>query len=228
MVKQPGSRRKRANEARLRERYQALLQYDRDVAAHAGVGVVAGIDEAGRGALAGPVCCAAVILPDDPGLFGVTDSKDLSESERDEQFDLVMARASAVGVALGPPALIDRHNILRATLLTMRTAAVLLKRAPDLILVDGRDIFEWEGRVAPVPKGDATSLCIAAASIVAKVTRDRFMAGLHGKYAEYGFDQHKGYGTETHLEAISRLGLSPAHRVSFQPKAIDKTQASFL
>jgi ribonuclease HII len=186
--------------------------------------LIAGVDEAGRGALAGPVACAAVILPSDSGLIGVDDSKKLSEKTREELFDPIVSTALAVTVAFGHPPLIDAYNILQATLMTMHRAVSRLRRRPDLVLVDGRDTFQWEGPVVAITKGDSKSLAIAAASIVAKVARDRLMRKLHGRFPHYNFASNKGYGSREHLEAILSHGPGPVHRQTFHPKIVEKVR----
>ena len=180
-----------------------------------GFRAVAGIDEAGRGPLAGPVVAAAVILPETFDLPGLDDSKKLSEKQRERLFPLIRSQALAIGVGFSPPTEIDRINILQATLRGMCLAIERLRRPADFLLVDG---------ITPVPlplpqqtlkKGDSRSLSIAAASIVAKVVRDRVMVAYDRRYPGYGFARHKGYGSRDHLEAIARLGPSPLHRLSF-------------
>jgi len=188
---------------------------------------IAGVDEAGRGALAGPVVSAAVILPRSPGLVGVDDSKKIAEARREELFEEIVSRATAVCIALGQPDLIDKENILGATLITMSRAVGRLRPKPDLVLVDGRDTFAWKGPVVAVKKGDSRSLSIAAASIVAKVARDRLMRKLHKRFPEYNFSQNKGYGTREHLEAILAHGAASVHRASFHPKIIEKNLSMF-
>jgi ribonuclease HII len=178
--------------------------------------VVAGVDEAGRGPLAGPVVAAAVVLPEGFELPGLTDSKQLSARERERLYPLVRAGALAVGVGVVSAQRIDAVNILQATLAGMRLAVQRLHPAPDFLLVDG---------ISPVPvplpqktlkKGDSLSLSIGAASVVAKVIRDRIMAGYDRLYPGYGFAVHKGYGSARHLEAIARLGPCPLHRRTFR------------
>ncbi len=177
---------------------------------------VAGVDEAGRGALAGPVVAAAVILPKGVVLPGVNDSKKLTPAKRDAMYDVIMENALAVGVGLGDHALIDRINILQATLQAMKQAVECLPIAPDYILIDG--IFKIS---VPLPqktikKGDSASLSIAAASIIAKVTRDRLMTEYAELYPGYDFAAHKGYGCAAHLAAIAGLGPCEIHRKTFR------------
>lgn len=185
------------------------------------------MDEAGRGALAGPVVAAAVILPPDSDLVGVDDSKRLNETEREAVFPAIVASALSIGIGIGKPALIDTRNILNATLATMARAVASLKVSPSIILVDGRDRFEWPGIVVPVVGGDRRSLSVAAASVVAKVARDRLMRRLHTRYPVYNFLENKGYGTREHLDAISRHGMIPEHRRSYRLKTVEKTARLF-
>jgi ribonuclease HII len=183
---------------------------------------IAGVDEAGRGALAGPVVAAAVILPRNTGLVGLNDSKKLNEDEREAFFSRIVDLALGIGVAVGQPSLIDRENILNATLITMARAVGNLRVRPDLVLIDGRDRIEGVTRAASIIGGDGKSLAIAAASVIAKVTRDRLMRRLHRKHPEYNFFSNKGYGTREHVEAIHRHGFIPEHRRSYHLKAFDK------
>lgn len=188
-----------------------------DQARAGGFALVAGVDEAGRGPLAGPVAAAAVIL--DPGrrIDGLADSKMLDAARREALFAVIL-REARVGVALMPAAVVDRINIRAATLAAMRAAIAALPIAPGLVLVDGRDVPE--GLLCPgraVIGGDKVSASIAAASIVAKVLRDRMMHRMDGAYPGYGFAQHVGYGAPAHRAAISRLGPCALHRVSFAP-----------
>lgn len=186
--------------------------------------MIAGVDEAGRGALAGPVVSAAVILRDDSRLLHVNDSKAIEEEEREALFDEIVASAVSVGISFSQPAAIDRYNILQATLMSMHRAVEALRLHPDLVLVDGRELFQWPGRMLPVIKGDAKSLRVAAASIIAKVARDRLMRRLHRAYPQYHFDQNKGYGTREHWDAINAHGMAEVHRRSFVGKYIESGQ----
>lgn len=208
------------------ERFAALEAFDRDYVAR-GFSVIAGVDEAGRGALAGPVVSAAVVLPADCGLHGIFDSKQIGEDEREALFAEVVSRAVAVGIAFGQPGVIDRENILVATLMTMHRAVERLRVRPDIVLVDGRESFQWPGVVVPVEKGDATSLSIAAASIVAKVARDRTMRRLHNRFPHYNFERNKGYGTADHIAAIVTHGAATVHRRSFVGKIVEKASPMF-
>ena len=181
-----------------------------------GVGRVAGMDEVGRGPLAGPVTAAAVIL--DPADLppDIDDSKALTAAEREAGFVLIMGRAVAVGIGFASPREIDRINIRQATFLAMRRAMAALSIAPAHVLVDGHDAPPLQGVVVEtIVRGDALSLSIAAASIIAKVTRDRMMVRLDGQHPQYGFARHKGYATASHRDAILRHGPSAHHRMSF-------------
>lgn len=183
-----------------------------------GVSLVAGVDEVGRGPLAGPVVAAAVILPPDCWLPGVADSKTLPEARRVELAALIRARCVAFGVGAASAREIDRINIRRATSLAMQRAVARLPVPPGHLLVDGLRVPELdpEGHTAIVD-GDACVHCIAAASILAKTVRDALMARLAARHPAYGWERNKGYGTAEHLEAIRRAGFSPHHRMSFQP-----------
>ncbi len=184
-----------------------------------GFDLVGGVDEAGRGPLAGPVVAACVILPPDADLPGVRDSKALSPAARDKMLDLVREHALAIGVGGAEPEEIDRLNILRATHLAMRRAIEAAAPRPSFVLVDGLPVPYLPVPHQAIVKGDAKSRSIAAASIVAKVTRDRELVELEARYPGYGFAQHKGYPSPEHLEALRRLGPCPAHRHSYAPVA---------
>ncbi len=192
------------------------LWYFEKEAARKGCRQIAGIDEAGRGPLAGPVVSAAVILPStflDPD---VTDSKKLSPRKRELLYDRIYTHAVAIGLGIVDPVEIDRINILQASLLAMAMAVENLSPGPDFLLIDGTFPIESDLPQKPIPKGDALSISIAAASIVAKVTRDRLMQGYHSYYPQFDFPQHKGYPTRAHKEAIRAFGCSPIHRKSFK------------
>lgn len=176
---------------------------------------VAGVDEAGRGPLAGPVAAAAVILPEGLCIQGVDDSKKLSPYKRDQLFDVIMSLAVSVGVGIVAPDVIDDINILQATRLAMLNAVRQLSPQPDFILIDGITTISTAISQKTVKKGDSLSLSIAAASIIAKVTRDRLMLEMDALYPGYGLAGHKGYGSAQHLEAIRLLGPSPIHRMTF-------------
>jgi ribonuclease HII len=177
---------------------------------------VAGIDEAGRGPLAGPVVAAAVILPCGLHLPGVTDSKKLSAARRQELYGLILGRAFSVGVGEAAVQEIDELNVLQATLLAMERALAVLEPKPDFLLIDGITPLPVTIPQRTIAKGDSLSLSVAAASIVAKVTRDRQMMEWDERYPGYGFARHKGYGTRDHLAAIARLGPCPIHRLTFR------------
>jgi len=176
---------------------------------------VAGIDEAGRGPLAGPVVAAAVILPERFELPGLTDSKQLSEKNRERLYPLIRAQALAVGIGVARAEEIDRINILQATLRSMQRAVGRLNVAPDFLLIDGNVPVPLSLPQQTLVKGDARSLSIAAASVVAKVVRDRIMCSLDRLHPGYGLASHKGYGSVAHRAAIATLGPSPCHRRSF-------------
>lgn len=180
-----------------------------------GFNAVAGIDEAGRGPLAGPVVAAAVILPESFDLPGLTDSKKLSEKARERLYPQICAQAVSVGVGVASAAEIDRINILQATLLSMRRAVGRLSLPPDYLLIDGITPLPLQIEQECLKKGDSRSLSIAAASVVAKVLRDRMMMTFDRQSPEYGFARHKGYGTTFHREAIIRCGPGQQHRRSF-------------
>lgn len=182
-----------------------------------GFRLVAGIDEAGRGPLAGPVVAAAVILPENFDLTGIDDSKKLSEIQRESVFSRIVDGARAVGIGLAEPDEIDRINILQATYAAMRRALGNLKTPPDFVFVDGLPVPNLHNRCESLVKGDSRCASIAAASIVAKVTRDRRMIDADTLYPGYGFARHKGYYAQEHIDALARLGPCPIHRRSFAP-----------
>jgi len=182
--------------------------------------IVAGVDEAGRGPLAGPVVAAAVMLPAGHGISGIDDSKKLSAARREHLYTLICSQAR-VGVGIVSEAVIDEINILQATFSAMRSAIAQLTPVPALILVDGNlQIPDCPFPQRAIVGGDATEESIAAASIVAKVTRDRMMIEFHAQYPDYNFAKHKGYGTLEHRKAIQQFGLSPIHRKSFAKKLL--------
>jgi len=188
-----------------------------------GFKVIAGVDEAGRGPLAGPVCAAAVILPIDCEIEGLNDSKKLSEKKREALFDVVIEKAIAYDIQLVDNDVIDEINILNATMLCMKNAVNSLKVKPDFVLIDGNKVPDGLCCDADaVVKGDAKSMSISAASILAKVTRDRLMLTLAEKYPEYEFSKHKGYGTKLHCEKLLEFGPSPIHRKTFIGKILAK------
>ena len=179
---------------------------------------VAGVDEVGRGCLAGPVVAAAVVLDPARHIAWVSDSKAVPAAEREELFEQITRHALGWAVASADPREIDRINIHQASLAAMRRAVLALSPLPDIVLVDAFRIPELPMAQRGVPHGDRRCAAIAAASIVAKVTRDREMLTLHGQYPGYGFDRHKGYATADHLDAVARFGYSEAHRKSFRPQ----------
>ena len=180
-----------------------------------GYDIVCGVDEAGRGPLAGPVCAAAVILPRGVMIEGLDDSKKLTEKRREALYDVIIAAAEAYGVAFADVEEIEELNILGATYLAMNRAIAALGVGIDLALIDGNRNAGIEYPSRCIVKGDAKCVSIAAASVLAKVTRDRYMRALAEKYPGYGFERHKGYGTEAHYAAIRALGPCPEHRPSF-------------
>lgn len=187
-----------------------------------GFTAVCGVDEAGRGPLAGPVYAAAVILPRDLLIEGLNDSKKLSEARREALYDVIREKAVAYGIASASVAEIEEMNILNATFLAMRRAVAELDPMADGALIDGNRLPELEIPARAVVKGDALSASIAAASVLAKVTRDRYMMTMHELYPQYAFDQHKGYGTKLHCERILEYGPSPIHRLSFLKNLLKK------
>ncbi|MBL8390124.1 MAG: ribonuclease HII [Hydrogenophaga sp.] len=182
-------------------------------------GLVAGVDEAGRGPLAGPVVAAAVILDDHAPIKGLADSKKLTALRREKLFDEIRAKALCCSVALATVEEIDRLNILQATLLAMQRAVKGLRLKPAKVLVDGNRLPVLDVMAEAIVSGDALMPAISAASILAKVTRDRMLDELHQQHPGYGFDRHKGYGTADHLRALRELGPLPEHRRSFSPVA---------
>lgn len=183
------------------------------------VGLVAGVDEAGRGPLAGPVVAAAVILDDLKPIVGLNDSKKLTEKRREKLYDEILAKALCCSIAEASVQEIDTLNILQATLQAMRRAVDGLRLKPVKVLVDGNRLPVLDVRAEAIVQGDALVPAISAASILAKVHRDRMCAQLHAQYPQYGFDRHKGYGTAEHLQALAEHGPSPWHRSSFAPVA---------
>lgn len=183
-----------------------------------GIGIICGVDEAGRGPLAGPVCAAAVILPPNLEIPGLTDSKKLSDKRRRELYPVIMEQAVAYGIGFASHEEIDQINILQATFLAMERALAQLKVKPDLALIDGNRQKDFGIPVETVVKGDSLSASIAAASVLAKVSRDDVMLAMAEQYPGYGFEIHKGYGTKAHYEALRTLGASPIHRTTFLKK----------
>ena len=197
------------------------LEYE-NAALNEGYQIVCGIDEAGRGPLAGPVCAACVVLPKGRVIEGVNDSKKLTEKKRDALFDVVKEQALDFGIAFASEQEIDEINILQATFLAMRRATEQLSVVtPDIALIDGNKKPGLAIAERCVIKGDAKSANIAAASILAKVTRDRYMLEIAQKYPEYHFEQHKGYGTKLHYEMIEKYGICEIHRKTFLKKILN-------
>lgn len=195
-------------------RYRAMCCYEE--AAYAdGVNIIGGIDEAGRGPLAGPVVAACVILPRDAFIKGLNDSKKLTAAKRELLYDEILEKAVALSTGIVDEKCIDEINILNATKKAMKMAIDTIKPVPELLLIDAVKLPDVPVRQMPIIKGDALSVSIAAASIIAKVTRDRMIEELDTLYPEYGFKQHKGYGTEEHINAIKKFGICPIHRISF-------------
>lgn len=183
-----------------------------------GYSAICGVDEAGRGPLAGPVCAAAVILPRDVEIPGLNDSKKLSDKRRRELFPVIREKAIAYGIAMVDHNTIDEINILQATLLAMENAIRALPVQPDLALIDGNRKKEFGVPAQTVIHGDSLSASIAAASILAKVTRDDYMLQMDKEFPGYGFEIHKGYGTKAHYQALHELGPCPIHRMTFLKK----------
>ena len=198
-----------------KERIRAMKQFDLD---RKKSGYLAGVDEAGRGPLAGPVFAAAVILADDVIIEGINDSKKLSEKKRELLYDEICEKAISYCVASVDEKEIDDINILQATFKAMRNAVSGLSVKPDYVLIDGNKSPSTSFAEETVVKGDSKSMSIAAASILAKVSRDRYITGIADKYPGYGFEKHKGYGTKAHYEAIEKLGICPIHRKTFLRK----------
>ena len=183
-----------------------------------GITCICGVDEAGRGPLAGPVCAAAVILPPNLEIPGLDDSKKLTDKRRRELFPIIKEQAIAYGIAFASHEEIDEINILQATYLAMERAISSLSVRPELALIDGNRAIDFGLPVQTVVKGDSLSASIAAASILAKVTRDDYMEEMAKTYPQYSFEVHKGYGTKLHYEKIAAFGPSPIHRMTFLKK----------
>jgi ribonuclease HII len=199
------------------EECQNKLVYELNARAQ-GFKIIAGIDEAGRGPLAGPVVAACVILPDDiNGLEGLDDSKKLGTVCRKNYYQIILKKAYDVGIGVVDAVTVDRLNILQATFLAMKKAVDHLSLSPDFLLIDGNQRPKWAEKAETIVKGDQKSLSIAAASIIAKVTRDQIMIDLDPIYPGWGFAKHKGYGTAEHIDAIEKLGICDLHRHSFSP-----------
>ena len=213
MTKKEEREAKKLEKLRLeKERMYEMFSFEREYGDHQ---AICGIDEVGRGPFAGPVVAAAVILPKDCDILYLNDSKKLSAARREELYDEIMEKAVATGIGMASPARIDEINILQATYEAMREAVSKLSREPDLLLNDAVTIPEMTIMQVPIIKGDAKSVSIAAASILAKVTRDRLMIEYDKILPEYGFAGHKGYGSKEHIAAIQKYGPSPIHRRTF-------------
>lgn len=195
-------------------RYKDMSEYENEARKN-GFMVIAGLDEAGRGPLAGPVVAGCCVLDPEVMVLGVNDSKKLSEKKRAELFPLIQEKALSYGVGIVDEKVIDQINILEATKLAMKKAIEALSVQPDLLLIDALRLPDLAIRQEDIIKGDAKSVSIAAASILAKETRDRIMREYDSVYPEYGFAKHKGYGTKEHIEAIRKYGPCPIHRRSF-------------
>lgn len=193
------------------------LKYERELLSR-GYKYICGVDEVGRGPLAGPVVCAAVIMPFDDIIEGVDDSKKLSAKKREELASLIEKKAVALNICLVEPEKIDEINILEATKLCMKNAVEGLKIKPDFVITDGNMKLDIDMEQASIVKGDALSYTIGSASIAAKVYRDKLMDVYAEIYPQYGFEKHKGYGTSAHIDAIKTNGLCPVHRRSFTKK----------
>ena len=213
MTKKEEREAKKLEKLRLeKERMYEMFSFEREYGDHQ---AICGMDEVGRGPFAGPVVAAAVILPKDCDILYLNDSKKLSAARREELYDEIMEKAVATGIGMASPARIDEINILQATYEAMREAVSKLSREPDLLLNDAVTIPEMTIMQVPIIKGDAKSVSIAAASILAKVTRDRLMIEYDKILPEYGFAGHKGYGSKEHIAAIQKYGPSPIHRRTF-------------
>lgn len=192
-----------------------LFEYDKEFDCR-----VAGMDEAGRGPLAGPVVCACCIMPLDFMIDGINDSKKLSEKKRESLYEEIVSKAECYGVGIIERDVIDEINILQATKLGMKRAFENMKSSPDILLIDAVKL-DLPVKMRSIVKGDAKSYNIAAASVIAKVTRDRIMRDYDKMYPEYGFMKNKGYGTKAHIEALRKVGKSPIHRISFIKNLVD-------
>lgn len=201
------------------KRLKAMSEYE-DRLRKQGFLYVCGVDEAGRGPLAGPVCAAAVVLPDDVYIEGLNDSKKLSEKKREELYEKITDAALSYNIEMVDEKVIDEINILQATYMAMNRAVCGLKIKPDYVLIDGNRIEGMEIPHETVVKGDLKSVSVAAASILAKVTRDRYICDIAKMYPEYNFAKHKGYGTKEHTEAILKYGPCPIHRMTFLKKLL--------
>ncbi len=206
---------------------QSILAAFDQIKSDSGRLLIAGVDEAGRGCLAGPVVAAAVVLDNSSIPAMINDSKQLTANRRDLAYDEVIKSALSWSAFAVSPVKIDSINILQATMLAMSDSIGRLHLDPDLVLIDGNKAPETNVDCETVVKGDAKSACIAAASIIAKVTRDRIMLEMHNRYPEYGFDENKGYGSQSHLDALNENGVTPIHRKTYRPVA-DLLQGSLF
>jgi len=202
------------------ERLDKMMYYEHLAYKH-NFNVICGIDEAGRGPLAGPVVAAAVILPKGKVILGVNDSKKLSAKKRDELYDVIVQESVSYGVGIIDEKVIDKVNILNATKKAMRIAVESLKNKPECLFIDSERLEDVKIKQKSIVKGDTLSISIASASIIAKVTRDRMMEDYDKEYPIYGFAKHKGYGTKEHIQAIKENGICPIHRISFTRKFIN-------
>jgi ribonuclease HII len=205
--------------------YMSLMDTFEKLACQNGYKLIAGVDEAGRGPLAGPVVAAAVVFPSDYQNGQINDSKQLSARKREELFTVIEREAIAIGISTADADVIDRINILQASLLAMREAVLELTCLPDFLLIDGLHKIPLSTPQKPLVKGDTLSVSIAAASIIAKVSRDRIMEMYHRQFPQYNFLQNKGYGTKEHRNAIKEFGMCKIHRRSFHLKNLDINQA---
>ncbi|WP_099363031.1 ribonuclease HII [Fredinandcohnia onubensis] len=208
-------RKKKAEEKALEQQFKEMTQYEQGLY-NKGYRFIAGVDEVGRGPLAGPVVAAAVILPQDAFLPGVNDSKKLTEQKREELFQQITECAISIGIGIIPAEVIDEVNIYQATKQAMKKALLALSKKPDQLLVDAMEI-PIDIPQTSIIKGDSKSVSIAASSIIAKVTRDRLMVRLGQEYPQYGFEKHMGYGTAYHLDALKKYGVTSEHRRSYAP-----------
>lgn len=195
-----------------------LWALQRELKTQRGSILICGVDEAGRGPLAGPVCAAAVILPEGYEIPGLNDSKQLTDKKRRELFPIIKEQAIAYGISMVDEKIIDEINVLNATFQAMHEAIAQLEPKPDLALIDGNRVTDFGVEAMAVVKGDARDASIAAASILAKVTRDMYMEEMDQEYPQYGFAVHKGYGTRRHYDAIREYGMCPIHRRTFLKK----------
>ncbi|MBC1383755.1 ribonuclease HII [Listeria innocua] len=209
------TRKKWEKEAKLAGKLIEMKRYETDLFKQ-GFQYIAGVDEVGRGPLAGPVVAAAVILPADFSVVGINDSKQLNEAKRDMLFDVIKEKAISIGIGIIDHDVIDQVNIYEATKIAMRTALEELNPAPDFILIDAMPLKYSEAELSLI-KGDTKSISIAAASIIAKVTRDRMMQQYDALYPGYDFANNMGYGTKKHLNGLDTIGICPIHRLSFSP-----------